>query len=163
MCNYMNDSNRIFAAKYAARSISTWDIVKFADTRLNDGDYSDHYLAILDEDTKVWSTVSPHLEKAFREKGMTIPEFEEAIGILVEHHFRIVVDDCISPRKQIAEMLRDIENFDLHKNINKYVGDNIGISMVYGWFHADCSCTGEIDSSIVRECAEWLSKYGGKH
>jgi hypothetical protein len=159
----MSDSDKIFAARYVAQSISTGDIVRFAEDRLNEGIFSDHYLAIVDEEIKVWETVSPHLVAVFEENKIRIPTFNEAIWVLIEYHVRIITDGCLSPRKQFGLLLKDIDRFDLQKDITEYVGDNVGISRMYGWYYDDYSGIGKVDNEIYNECQNWLMEYVDNH
>jgi len=127
----MKVNDNIFAARYAAKSISSLDIMRFADNRLSESVYSDHYLAIIDEENKTWSTLSGHLESAFNEFEVVIPKFEEAIWVLVSYHVDTILSREVKPIQGFEALLKDIDNFDLHKDIKEYVGDNIGISIMY--------------------------------
>ena len=61
---------------------------------------------------------------------------------------------------QFRKLLRDIDNFDLHKGIKEYVGDNIGLSRLYGLYHDDYLSIEETDDRIFEESIIWLHEYG---
>ncbi len=155
--------DEIFIAKYVADRFETEDLVKFADQKLTEGIYSEYFLRILDEDPQIWSPVSGYFELAVKELGYKIPTFDEAIWRLLKYHITLISKGDVSPSKQLREMLGDIERFDLHKDIKEYVGDNIGISRLYGWYHEDYCSIEETDSSIFEESIIWLHEYGSKH
>ena len=159
----MKVNDNIFAARYAAKSISSSDIVRFADNRLSESVYSDHYLAIIDEENKTWSALSNHLESAFNEFEITIPKFEEAIWVLVSYHVDSILSREVKPIKGFEALLRDIDNFDLHKDIKEYVGDNIGISKMYGVYHEETFSIEETNIGLFNECIDWQSEYGKRH
>jgi len=153
----------IFIARYVADRLHTADLVAYADEKLSKGQYSDHLLSILDQDPKVWSVISELFEKAVIDLGFTIPTFESAIWVLLRHHIGLISSGNVSPTKQFRLLLQDIERFDLHKGITEYVGDTIGISFMYGWYHSDGSNLVEIDSGIFSESKKWVQEYGIKH
>lgn len=155
--------DEVFIAKYVVSRFETEDLVKFADQKLTAGIYSEHFLSILDEDPKVWDSVSGYFELAVKELGHQIPTFDEAVWILLKYHISLIGKGEVNPTKQFRELLEDISRFDLHKDIKKYVGDNIGISRMYGWYHDDYSSIGAIDAGIFEESIIWLHEYGQKH
>ena len=63
-------------------------------------------------------------------------------------------------------MLNDIDNFDLHENVTKYVGDNVGIEHLYGLYYArddlevnDNYGVTEIAVQMQDESKKWLSEH----
>lgn len=155
--------DEIFIAKYVVGRLDTRDLVEFANDKLSKGVYSDHLLNILDETPQVWVAISNHFEEAVVEMGYEIPSFNNAIWGLVKHHITMISEGNVRPTKQFREMLNDIEQFSLHKGIKEYVGDNIGISRMYGWYHEDYCSIEETDAGIFEESLKWLIEYGEKH
>lgn len=159
----MNEPDHIFAAKYVLSVISTKDIVAFADRKLSEGKYSDTYLDIIDADLKVWSELAPLLEMALKESGLVIPDEEQAVWIMLKYHIGLIESGSVNPKEQFGRLLQDIEKFDLTKGITKYVGDNVGIELMYGWFYEDYESDRAINEGIKSECAKWLELYAAKH
>jgi len=159
----MNEPDLIFAAKYVLKAIGSEDIVKFADTKLSEGHYSDKYLDIIDADTKTWPELSHLLENALKESDLAIPSFEEAVWIMLKYHIELIASGTALPKEQFGHLLRDIEEFDLAKGITKYVGDNVGIALMYGWYYEDYESDEAINAGIKSECSKWLETYASKH
>lgn len=155
--------DKIFIARYIAGKLDTEDLVEFANGKLADGVYSDHFLSILDETPKIWVPISDHFEEAVKEMGCEMPSFDDAIWRLVKYHITLISKGSVSPTKQFREMLNDIEGFSLHDGIKEYVGDNIGISRMYGWYHEDYCSIEETDAGIFEESLKWVLEYGEKH
>ena len=159
----MNEPDHIFAAKYVLGVISTQDIVMFADRKLSEGVYSDTYLDIIDAELKVWTELAPLLETALKESGLVIPDMEQAVWTMLKHHIGLIESGSVNPKMQFGDLLQDIEKFDLTKGITKYVGDNVGIELMYGWFYEDYESDGAINTGIKNECSKWLELYAAKH
>ncbi|WP_339898066.1 hypothetical protein [uncultured Gilvimarinus sp.] len=155
--------DEIFIAKYIAGKVDTDDLVEFANKKLASGVYSDHLLNILDETPKVWVPISNYFEKAVIDLGYEIPSFDDAIWVLVKYHITLISKGNVCPAKQFQEMLKDIERFSLHDGIKEYVGDNIGISRMYAWYHEDHCSPEQIDSEIFEESLKWVLEYSEKH
>ncbi len=158
-------SDAIFAARYVAGAVTSEDIVTFADSRLSDGVYSDHYLAILDEEQKSMGNLSEYLELAFKQFDVPLPIYENAIWQLVEYHIELILSESLTPREGFLNLLNDISDFDLHKGIEKYVGDNIGIAKMYGQYYSvdDGAKIDDVNFAILKECQNWKRNYGGRH
>lgn len=155
--------DRIFIAKYVVGKLNTEDLVQFADQKLTDGVYSEHLLNIMDDGPEHWNPVSEYFESFVEEKGYAVPSFEQAVWVLLRYHILLISQGNVSPSKQFRQLLDDIESFDLHKGIKKYVGDNIGIENMYGWYHSDCSTIEETDSGIFNESLDWVEKFKNEH
>lgn len=159
----MNEQDYIFAAKYILGAISTEDIVDFADRKLCEGKYSDTYLDIIDAELKVWTELAPLLEAALKESGLVIPDKERAVWTMLKYHIGLIESGRVNPKEQFGRLLQDIENFDLTKDITKYVGDNVGIESMYGWFYEDYESDAAINEGIKSECSKWIELYAAKH
>lgn len=159
----MKESDEIIAAKYAVGALNTDDLVQFADRKLNECEYSDSYLAIIDAEPKVWDEISNYFKVALNEAGVSIPTQEEGVWILLKYHIGLIASGNVNAAKQFKELLNDIDNLDLHKDITKYVGDNIGIHSMYGWYYEDNVSVEETSKGIFEESKKWLAKYSKYH
>ena len=159
----MNKLDCIFSAKYVLGRISSKDIVQYADRKLTEGNYSDAYLNIIDADIKAMAVLAPLVEVALKDSGVPVPEFEEAVWIMLRHHIGLIANGEVNPKKQFSMLLNDIERFDLHKGIREYVGDNVGISLLYGLYYEDDATDVEINSELIKESKNWVNLYGRKH
>jgi len=155
----MNESDYIFTAKYVLGRISSKDILGYVDRKLTEGSYLDSYLYIIDAEFKTMPVLGPLLEAAIKEAGMTIPSFNEAVWIMLKYHINLMASGSVDAQKQFSILLYDIEVFDLHKGIKKYVGDNIGISLLYGLYYDDCSSDAEINKNLIEESKNWVNLY----
>jgi len=104
--------------------------------------------------------LGPLLEAAIKESGMAVPSFNEAVWIMLKHHISLMASGSVDAQKQFSILLEDIERFDLHKGIKKYVGDNIGISLLYGLYYDDYSSDAEINLNLIKESKNWVNLYG---
>ncbi len=159
----MKQQDEIFIAKYVVGALWTSDIVEYADRKLCEGNYSDYYLAIIDADPKIWMDVSLLFKKSLQERKITLPSFNTSVYMLVEYHLKLIVSRAVDPIPQIRKMFGDLENFDLHKGITEYVGDNIGLETLYSWYHEDYLADKEIAKGIIVDSEKWLQTYANKH
>jgi hypothetical protein len=159
----MNEENEnYFIAKYVAGACETDDLINYANCKLNNGVYSDGLLDIIDAEPKCWGTVSPLFEKLIAE----LPSFEDSINVIIKHHLKLITNEKTDPFIQFRQLLDDINNFDLHENVTKYVGDNIGIEHLYGLYYArddlevnDNNGVVEIGERMQEESKKWLSEH----
>lgn len=156
----MNESDCIFSARYVLGRVTSKDIVKYADGKLTEGNYSDAYLNIVDADFKTMAILAPLLEVALKDSGVAVPEFEEAVWVMLRHHIGLIASGEAHPKKQFSILLSDIERFEIHKGIKEYVGDNVGIALLYGWYYEDYATEEEINSELIKESKNWVSRYG---
>ncbi|WP_421225622.1 hypothetical protein [Aeromonas enteropelogenes] len=159
----MNEPDEIFAAKYILGIIGPKDIVEFADRKLTEGSYSDIYIDILDSEYKTMPDLAPMLEAVWKQPGIIIPDINQAAWTMLRYHLRKIADGTVNPREEFSELLQDIEVFDLTNNITKYVGDNVGIELMYGWYYEDYATDQEINAALKKEAANWIERYGSKH
>jgi len=155
--------DEIFIAKYVVDTIDTEDLVEFAHAKVGAGIWSDHFLSILDRDPKLRVPISGYFKKSIHSLGYKIPSREEALWRLLMYHISLICDGQVSPTKQFQELLKDINWFYLNKGIKQYVGDNIGISRMFGWYYEDYCSLEQIDNGILEESHKWIRKYGQSH
>ena len=159
----MNEENEnYFIAKYVAGACETDDLINYANYKLNNGVYSDGLLDIIDAEPKCWGIVSPLFERLIAQ----LPSFEDSINLIIKYHLKLIASEKIDPFIQFRQLLDDINNFDLHENVTKYVGDNIGIEHLYGLYYArddldvnDSDGVVEIGVLMQEESKKWLSEH----
>lgn len=153
-----DDSEDYFIARYTVGVCETEELINYANSKLSSGIYSDVLLDIIDASPRCWEVVSPIFEKLI----VHIPSFEDSIKLIIKYHLKLIASEKFDPFIQFKQLLHDIENFDLHKNITKYVGDNIGLERLYGLYYArdnlDIYENGitEIVSQMREESRKWL-------
>ncbi|MBZ6067939.1 hypothetical protein LA374_17235 [Aeromonas schubertii] len=129
----MNEENEnYFIARYVAGACDTADLVDYANSKLNNGIYSEGLLDIIDAEPKCWEIVSPLFEKLIPQ----LPSFEDSINLIITYHLKLIASEKVDPFIQFRHLLDEIHNFDLTENITKYVGDNVGIEQLYGLYYA---------------------------
>lgn len=156
-------SDNLFIARYVVKKLATEDLLLFANEKLAGGVFTESLLDILDEERKDWDSIAPLFEKVVKDLGYSIPSFEDAIWFIVTYHVSKISSGRSSAAKQFFIMLDNIERFDLSKDIKEYVGDNIGISGMYGWYLDDVSTAEEIESGIYQESKIWMAKHAKQH
>ncbi len=163
----VSSSDPIVIARYVAGGLGTEDLVEYADSTLMEGAYSDYLVAILDETPKSWNTIAPLFELAVRDLGYPVPSFEDAIIQLVRYHLELIAAGTVEPLLELSALWKDIKRFDLHKDVKHYVGDAIGVDVLYGLYFAvdDLEYSKrdggiqEIKSEIVAESERWLKNH----
>ncbi len=159
----MNPEEELLAVKYAAGVLHTEDILEYVNGQLDKGTWSDVFLEILDCDPKSWSDISGLFEKYLKEVGVTLPSLEEAVRNLVEHHVALIASGSVTPCDQFRKMLQEIDNYDYYSKTQDYVGDDLGIHRMYGWFYENYYTVDQINHGILEESKVWMSKYAKKN
>ncbi len=159
----MEMTKELFIARYVVGLVDSSSIIKYVDDQLVNGIYLDEYLEILDLNPKSWTQISELFERSLKVSGHKIPSLEEAVMLLIEHHMRLIASGNCEPSMQFGKLLSEIEKYNYHNKTKDYVGDNIGIHKMYGWYYEDeCSVT-KINEGIFNESKVWLSTYASKH
>lgn len=159
----MSTEEEFLAIKYAAGILHTKDILEYVNTQLDKSSWSDVFLEILDCDPKGWVSISILFEKHLKEIGVVIPSLEDAVKCLVEHHVVLISSGTVTPYSQFKKLLEEIDNYDYYSKTQNYVGDNLGIHQMYGWYHEDYCTVGQTNKGIFDESKIWVSKYAKKH
>ncbi|BAJ01650.1 hypothetical protein [Shewanella violacea] len=155
----MNTEVEFLAIKYAAGLLHTNDILEYVNAQLDNGVWSDVFLEILDCDPKGWGDISELFEKYLKEIGKVVPNLEDAVRSLVEHHVELIASGTVIPYEQFRKLLDDIDSYDYYGKTLEYVGDNLGIHHMYGWYHEDYSTADQINEGILKESRVWVAKY----
>ncbi|MCL6414074.1 hypothetical protein MIB92_00290 [Aestuariirhabdus sp. Z084] len=159
----MEAEEEILVNRYAAGILHTDDILEFVNTKLDAGAWSDVFLEILDYDPKSWVGISELFEKYLKEREVNLPSLEEAVRYLVEHHVKLIASGSVEPCGQFRKMLQEIDGYDYYSKTKDYVGDDLGIHVMYGWYYEDYCSVEEINRGIFNESQVWVSKYSKKH
>jgi len=159
----MSTEEEFLAIKYAAGILHTNEILEYVNSQLDKGIWSDVFLEILDCEPKVWLSISALFEKYLKEIGVLIPTLEEAAKELVEHHVLIIASGKATPSVHFRKLLDEIDNYDYYSKTKDYLGDNLGIAEMIGWYYADCCTADEINQGIFEACKVWVSKFAKKH
>ncbi|MDX1538364.1 MAG: hypothetical protein R3187_11695 [Arsukibacterium sp.] len=163
MLQTMSTEEEFLAVKYAAGILHTNDILEYVNSQLDKGIWSDVFLEIIDCEPKVWLSISTLFEKYLKEIGVLIPTLEEAARELVEHHVLLIASGKVTPSVHFRKLLEEIDNYDYYSKTKDYLGDNLGIHQMYGWYYADCCTADEINQGILDASKVWVSKYAKKH
>jgi hypothetical protein len=159
----MSTEEEFLAIKYAAGILHTKDILEYVNSQLDKGTWADVFLEILDCDPKGWEDISALFEKYLNEMGVLIPTLEEAVRELVEHHVLLIASGTVTPCVQFKKLLEEIDNYDFYSKTQDYVGDDLGIHPMYGWYYEDYCKVDQINQGILEESKVWVSKYAKKH
>jgi hypothetical protein len=159
----MSTEQEFLAIKYAAGILHTKDIHEYVNAQLDKGEWSDVYLEILDCDPKCSGDTSTLFEKYLKEIGVVIPTLEDAIRSLVRYHIVLIASGTVDPCKQFTKLLEEIDNYDYYSKTQVYVGDNLGIHEMYGWYYEDYASIDQTNKGIFEESKIWVSKYAKEH
>ncbi|MEJ8680080.1 hypothetical protein P0C22_16185 [Plesiomonas shigelloides] len=158
----MKTEEEFLAIKYAAGILHTEDILEHVNSQLDKGTWSDVFLEILDCDPNGWISISALFEKYLNEIGVLIPSLEEAARELVKHHVLLIASSTVTPCVQFKKLLEEIDNYDYYSKTQDYVGDDLGIHQMYGWYYEDCCTVVQINQGILEESKVWVSKHAKK-
>lgn len=159
----MSTEQEFLAIRYAAGILHTKDILEYVNAQLDKGEWSDVYLEILDCDPKGWICTSTLFEKYLKEIGVVIPTLEDAVRSLVRYHIVLIASGTVTPCEQFRELLEEIANYDYYSKTQNYVGDNLGIHQMYGWYYEDDCSIEQINKGIFEASKIWVSKYAKEH
>ena len=159
----MDTEEDLLINKYAAGILNTEDIIEFVNMKLDAGEWSDTFLDILDYDPKSWVGISELFENYLKEEGFYLPSLEEAVRYLVAHHINLIASGSVEPCSQFRKMLQEIDSYDYYSKTKDYVGDDLGIHVMYGWYYEDYCSVEKINQGIFNESKVWVSKYAKKH
>ena len=159
-----------FLAKYVVNRLSDDDLVNYADSCLNSGEYSDTLLAIIDNNSlSPFNDIEKNFLKAIAEQGYEIPSYKEAIYFLIKYNLKKIEAGEVDPLNQFSVLLKDVDDFNFNEFVKEYAGDSIGISMLYGLYYAVddlhvgyCDVqkeTEQIKAEMRKESKKWLDTY----
>ena len=149
--------------RYVAGIFHTKDILEYVDAKLNEGIWSEVFLEIMDCENNGWADISLLFEKYLKEIGVTLPDLETAVRRLVEYHIIKIYSGNVVPYEQFKVMLQEIDAYDYFSKTKNYVGDDLGIHRMYGWYYEDCATVHEVNQGILEGAIEWVSNYGKTH
>lgn len=159
----MSTEEEFLAIKYAAGILYTQDILGYVNAQLDKGEWSGVFLEILDCDPKGWVSISTLFEKYLKERSVAIPALEDAVRSLVKHHVILIASGTVTPCEQFRKLLEEIDNYDYYSKTQDYVGDNLGIHQMYGWYYEDYCTVDQINEGIFEESSVWVSKYAKEY
>ena len=149
--------------RYVAGIFHTKDILEYVNTKLKEGVWSEVFLEILDSENDGWPDISRLFEKYLEEIGVSLPDLETSIRRLVDYHITKIAECGVNPYEQFRVMLQEIDAYDYYSKTTNYVGDDLGIHHMYGWYYEDCATVNEVNQGILSGAIEWVSKYAKKH
>ena len=149
----------LIVERYVAGIFHTEEILAYVDAKLNEGVWSEVFLEILDCEYEGWADISLLFEKYLTEIGIDIPDLETAVRRLVEYHIATIASGVVISYEQFKIMLQEIDAYDYFSKTKNYVGDDLGIHHMYGWYYEDCATVHEVNQGILEGAKEWVSKY----
>lgn len=141
------------------------------------GTYLDSFLYVLGPQRPQMDDVLPALLAAFDNFGVVVPDKEQAVWRIIDHHCRVIVAGAVNPLVELSKLIRgDLWDYDLHKPTKKYLGDSHGIELLIGLYwgaddlreHPDTvtvagkhgeEAWSELNREIVTECNRWLENH----
>lgn len=168
------------AARMAFDKVDAQEIRTAVDGLMEEGFYSDDFLAIIDSNPPTLADVLPPFRSYLQKSGIGIPDRDTAVWQLIRDHVSKIVDGSTSPFEGLKHLIADVyRNFDFHTPTKKYLGDSHGIEQLIGlyWGHDDMverpkevSCNGkygvegfrELEKEILKSSMDWMSNFANK-
>lgn len=153
----MKNELDLLVHRLAVGRLETSAVLSYIDKQMNAGIWSDIFLEMLEHDPR--AGIDYLFEHYLAEKNIKVPTLEQSLHPLITYHLQLIISEAVIPYEQFGKLLQDIDSYDYHSKTINYVGDNIGISSLYGWYHNDFSSVEEINSAIIKESKVWLSEF----
>lgn len=162
---------RIAAARYVLDALSGDDLRRVADEALTRGIYS-YSLGELGTTTNpTLSVVRPLFEAALRELGVPLLAHDQALGVLLTHHFGCVLEGSPTPLLVMAGVIKDIghvwnTDFDVWTENLTWAQRLEGFDWRYLEVEHDMDAEAAnrirapIDRDLLHEAAMWFDKLG---
>jgi len=119
--------------------------------------------------------VLPALLAALSHHGVALPDKEQAVWQLIEHHLGVVESGAATPLKALEQLIADVYwDYDFHTPTKKFLGDSHGIEHLIGLYWAaddlrkktegnsfngkyDEEAWSELNHQIIIESKRWLA------
>jgi hypothetical protein len=166
------------AAKLAMGKLNADEIKATIHALVDGGFYLDDFLDALDSSRPRLDEVLPGLLAAFSHYGIVVPDKEQAVWILIEHHLKAITAGDSDPLEQLSKLIADVYwDYDFHTPTKEYLGDSHGIEHLIGaYWEADDlreNATGrgpsttasaeewaELRNQVVLQAKRWLATRG---
>jgi hypothetical protein len=168
------------AARMAFDKVDAQEIRTAVDRLIEDGVYSDDFLAIIDSNPPTLTDVLAPFRTYLHRTGILFPDKEAAVWQIIRHHVARIVDGTTSPFEGLELLIADVYwDYDFHKPTTKFLGDSHGIEHLFGlyWGHDDMverpsevSCNGkygeqgfqELEKEILKSSKDWMKNCANK-
>lgn len=142
---------------------------------VDDGFYLNDFLDALEISRPRLDEVLPGLQAAFRYHGIIVPDKEQAVWILIEHHLKVIAAGALEPWQELCQLMADVYwDYDFDTPTKEYVGDSHGIACLLRlfWSIDDLSenseavslngrngedAWAELNRQIIIEAERWLA------
>lgn len=127
------------AAKLAMGKLNADEIKATILGLVDGGFYLDDFLDALDNSRPRLDEVLPGLLAAFSHHGIVVPDKEQAVWILIEHHLKAIAAGESDPLEELSKLIADVYwDYDFHTPTKEYLGDSHGIEHLVGaYWEAD--------------------------
>lgn len=142
------------AAKFAMGNLNADEIKSIIHGLVDGGFYLDEFLDALDARKPRMEEVLPAFIATLNHNGISLPDKEQAVWILIEFHLRKIALEGSDSLEELAKLIADVYwNYDFHTPTQKYLGDSHGIENLIGLYWA---------ADDLRDSPKYIS-YGGKY
>jgi len=168
------------AAKMAFNQITAIEIQNIVDGLLNDSVYADEFLDIIDIKNPSLADVLPPFSKFLEKQGIDVPNKDEAVWQIIEHHIENILNGVSDPLESLCSLIKDVYwDYDFHTPTKEYLGDSHAIQDLIGlyWGYDDMkerpneiSCNNkfgvegiaELKKEILISAKEWKEKFDNR-
>lgn len=135
----MPHSLHYHAAKLAMGKLNADEIKAIIHGMVDEGFYIDDFLDALDTSRPRLDDVMPGLLAAFSHHEIIVPDREQAVWRLIEHHLKAIAAGESDPLEELAKLIADIYwDYDFPARTKEYLGDSHGIEFLIGaYWEAD--------------------------
>jgi hypothetical protein len=131
----MKNSLRYQAAKLAMGKLNADEIKATIHKLVEDDFYLDEFLDALEPSRPRMDEVLPAFLAAISHQGFVLPNREQAVWQLIEHHLRVVDSGAASPLSQLELLIADVYwDYDFHTATKEFLGDSHGIEHLVGLY-----------------------------
>lgn len=168
------------AAKYIFGRSNIDKMREIINSLVKNGVYYDTFYDVLYPDNYVIDVIGPAFERSLRSLGITIPDYEGSVWIIIHYYLQRIVSGETDPYEGLYELMLEVYwDYDFYSKTNNYLGDSHGIQDLVGLYwgyddfmerSAEVSLNGkygdeaveELKKEIFAEAQKWVFDFKKK-
>lgn len=168
------------SAKYVFGTSSIDQMREVINGLINKGVYFDSFYDVLYPDYDSEQVVGPAFERALVSLGVTIPDYESSVWIIIRYYLNKIASTRVDPYEGLSELMKEMYwKYDFHSKTRQYLVDSHGLQNLIGlyWAYDDLTDTSvdvsfnekvgeeaveELKKAIFGEARKWISDFETK-
>lgn len=165
------------AAKYIFGKSNIDKMREIINSLVNDGVYYDTFYDVLYPGDYVMEVIGPAFERSLRSLGITIPDYEGSVWIIIHYYLKRIASGEVDPYEGLYELMLEVYwDYDFHSKATEYLGDSHGIQSLIAlyWGYDDLTerptvvslngkhgdeAVEELKKEIFAEAKKWVSDF----